>query len=232
MLGHWKRPGIWLTSSCQQPCPPPGQSRRTTAARCQTGAVPRDGRVNVACRSSGGRCSRSWPSRPFCHSGSSGPIRHFKTRPSTCGQGTWNGRGGCTKRRSRTFPRTSPGHPSSTRHSAPWRTVSEVWPPRASSRSASCSGSPAFCGPRRRGCTGSGQHCWRRGCSLPWPARSSWAPSRPLTRWRCSCWLWPHGWVSGLRTASSGHGQLFSSPLASPWPRLTPPSTQRFCLPR
>ena len=38
----------------------------------------------------------------------------------------------------------------------------------------------------------------------------------------------------GVRAAdcSSGPGQLFSSPLASPWPRLTPRSTQPFCSPR
>ena len=60
------------------------------------------------------------------------------------------------RRRSRTFPPTSPGRPSSTRRSGPWRTASAAWPPPASFRCASCSGSPACCGPRPPGCTASG----------------------------------------------------------------------------
>ena len=153
-----------------------------------------------------GRCSWYWPPRPRCHCGSSGPIRHSRMRRSICGPGTWNGPVGCTMCRSRTFPRISPGRPSSTRRSALSRTASAVWPPRAFSRCASCSGLRACCGPRPSGCTGSGRRCWPRRCLPPWPARSSWALSRLSTRWRCSCFPSRYGWASDRRTANSGPG--------------------------
>ena len=82
--------------------------------------------------------------------------------------------------------------------------------------------SRACCGPRPPGCTDSGPRSWPRRCSPPSPARSSWAPSRPMTRWPCSCWPWRRGWASGRLTVSSGPGRPCSSRPASPWPRRTP----------
>ena len=139
-----------------------------------------------------GRCSLSWPSRPSCRSGSSGLIRHSRTRLSICGLGTWNG------------PVAPPGADPGlsliflrgTRHlPAAWRSGGQhrqAWRPREFCRCASCS--------RSRPCVGHHDPVVRAaggapvgGCSLLWPARSSSALSRPSTRWRCSCWPWPHG---------------------------------------
>ena len=153
-------------------------------------------------------------------------------RAYTCGPGTWNGPGGCTRHRSRTFPPTSRERRSSIPRWGRWRTASAVWRPRGCCRWASCSGSPACSGPRRADCTDGGRHCWRPGCSPPWPAPSSWARSRPMTRWRCSCWPWRRGWESGPRTVHSGCGRLCWSRRGSSWRRPTLPSTRLLCSPR
>src|ERR1035441_4749899 len=214
MPGCSRPPDLTLAAGCQKLCLILVPSHKIAVATLGSQATP----ANLFCVAwwpHGGRCLPFWRSKPSCHFALPGPIPLFKTRLFTCGPGTWNGLGGCTRRRSRTFPHFSPVLLWSTRHSAPSQTALAALLVHASFRCVSCSESRACCGPPRAGCTASGQRCWRQDCSAPSPGRNSWAPWPLLTHWRCSCLPCPHGWACDLRAASPGHVPLFSSPPVS-----------------
>ncbi len=73
------------------------------------------GPVSVAWPLDPGRCLPCWSSRLFCHCGWYGPTRHSRTKPCTCGLGTWSGPTGSTMSPFPTSRRTFLARPSSTR---------------------------------------------------------------------------------------------------------------------